>query len=182
MKVTIAKFPKFSVNAELDEAKKRMTFWLNGNLNEDVSLVDVSKYLFKAKDSFKLLVLNLEKLTYMNSKGLSLWTTFIQHIQPKFDLMYDTLSETFVDRVTAMPQMIGTEGTRVYQFEAPYHCKKCNTTVTQLIEVAKIKPMNSKKIAAPSFNCGTCNTVMSFDDVETIYLHFLDRIQPASKP
>jgi hypothetical protein len=182
MKATIAKFPKFSVDTELDEAKKKLTLWIIGNLNEDISLTDVSKYLFKAKANFKLLVLNLQKLTYMNSKGLTTWTAFIEHIQPKFEMMYDTLSETFVDRATAMPQMIGSEGTRVYQFEAPYHCKKCNKTVIQMIEVANIKPMNTEKISAPPYNCPTCQSVMSFDDVETIYLHFLKRIQPASKP
>lgn len=182
MKATIAKFPKFSVNAELNEAKKKLTLWFIGNMNESVSLVDVSKYLFKAKDSFQILVLNLEKVTYLNSKGITSWHAFINHIQPKFDLMYETLGETFVDRATGMPQMIGAEGTRVYQFEAPYHCKKCNKSNIQLIEVAKIKTNDADKISAPPFNCPTCKSPMTFDDVETSYLHFLKRIQPTTQP
>jgi hypothetical protein len=127
-----------------------------GALNEDAYLNDVIDEVLQMTGSHQSVVLDLSRITSINSCGVRSWLLFIEKIQMIMKCKLGILSNIFVEQANTVSNMIGKPALPIFAFEAPYYCPKCDLQVTKVLESSKIKKEQGQ-FKAPVFPCPKCN-------------------------
>ncbi|MCM2278595.1 MAG: hypothetical protein NDJ89_11025 [Oligoflexia bacterium] len=175
--LVLSKSDRFTAEGSLDAALSRAQITMRGNLDESADLTRVASYLSKLGAGLKSVALDLQGLGVITSAGLRSWITFINALKSaSFEVTFSAVSEVFLERTSAFPQMLDGHGWTVVAFEAPYFCTSCKKRVVHLLNAAEF-PTAPEAPEPPARACADCGKALRFDEVPEDYLGFLTRMR-----
>lgn len=117
------------------------------------------------------LVLDLGKVTFINSLGVRDWIRFLaraSHARTRLELV--RVSEPMVQQFN---MIVATRaGADVRSFFAPFACDACGREESICIEVAP-HLASLRELRPPQIECAECNAPMAFNDFPERYFSFL---------
>ena len=117
-----------------------------------------------------LILLNLEHLKQMNSRGVREWILFVQTLPKSCTVRIEKASIVFMDQFNILPAVVGNA--RIESFFAPYYCSSCEAEVSPLLVVHN--HMRSLELGkAPPLVHNTCGNALEFDASEEIFFGLL---------
>lgn len=145
--------------------EKRLTkLSLSGELTEDTDLNPIVPQLGAQ------VVVDLERVTRINSCGLREWLSFVQTLEAEGkSLVLERCAPAIVAQLNMIANFTGRSG-KVRSIFAPYHCASCGAEHQELIETNAIGRGFSLESGPP---CPSCKATMQFDDLPDTYLLFL---------
>lgn len=124
------------------------------------------------------LVLDLEKVTYMNSVGVKNWIQWTVQIKPTCELKMKNAPLMFVNQASTVRGFLPRHAV-IESFAAPMICPECNTEKSFLMTVNTnykyATPAEPSKMEAPNVKCPKCNADMETDFLIKKTATFLDR-------
>lgn len=147
-----------------------------GVIDEDVNFSVVLDTLSKLQPLVKVLQLDMSAVARMNSCGVREWILMMERIPAAIALEFVNVNELFVEQANMIPGMFGRKGSvKVLNFQAPYHCGKCDSDSVLLVEPKDVK-FEGEHPVAPSFHCKGCGGNLDFDWIEEEYFGFINRL------
>ncbi|MCM2324129.1 MAG: hypothetical protein NDJ90_12790 [Oligoflexia bacterium] len=179
--LVLSKSDRFTAEGMLDPALSRVELTLRGNLDETADLARVSTYLSKLGEGLKAVTLDLRGLVVITSAGLRSWITFINALKSaSFDVTFSAVSEVFLERTSAFPQMLDGHAWTVVAFEAPYYCLACKKRVVHILKTEEF-PVTPEAPEPPARACTDCGKALRFDEVPEDYLGFITRMRSSDR-
>lgn len=147
-----------------------------GIIDEDVNFSIVLDTISKMQPLVKLLQLDMSQVSRMNSCGVREWILMMERMPAVIPVAFVNANELFVEQANMIPGMFGRKGmVKVLNFQAPYHCSKCDSDETLQMEPKDVKFDGDQPIA-PAFNCKGCGGKLDFDWIEEEYFGFITRL------
>ncbi len=147
---------------EIVEGAGRTRVVLKGDITEATSFEDLLPVMVGRVD------FDLSQVSYINSLGVREWIHFLKRASIH-GYEFHACSIAFVLQASLVPDVLG-RGT-VASFFAPYHCEDCEHSEERLLQSATV--MAAEDIAAPSYQCPSCDGELELDDIPERYLAFL---------
>lgn len=110
------------------------------------------------------LVLDLSRVTRINSAGSHAWMRFVEGLTKGARLVLVGCPPAFVYLVTVVADFLG--GAEVESVLVPYLCSECSRPVDRLVKLSEI---SAGALSAPD-PCPTCGRPMRLDALEEHYL------------
>lgn len=124
------------------------------------------------------LVMDMEKVTYMNSIGVKHWIVWTSQIGPKTQFILRNVPLMIVNQAGAVSGFLPLH-CQIESFIAPYVCPKCGTESTTLMKLNQhyryANAKDPRHIEYPKLTCRKCQTEMEPDFHESKAATFLDR-------
>lgn len=139
---------------------------LSGPIDESSDLAS-----FATKISGQL-VIDLEKVSFVNSMGVRRWTEMLALLQERHVAV--TLTRCSEAMLMQMNINVAVKGfSRVDSFFAPYSCPKCGLAESVCVEVLP-NLQALRRLEVPPFECPACGAGCEFSEIPSRYLLFLD--------
>lgn len=146
-------------------------FYLEGAIGEGASVFqhDIR--------GVKQILMDMEKVTYINSVGVKAWIQWTGRIPPDCQFSLRRLPLVMINQASTVVGFMPPQA-RIESFFAPFVCPKCNTETTVLLSKGKeydyAEGGSEKKINIPEVPCPKCNTIMESDFTPAKTFTFLD--------
>lgn len=137
---------------------------MEGTIDEDTLLDDVFT------DAQPNIVINLSKITHINSCGIRTWVNTIEKLTETHNVTFIDCSITMVRQFNMISNFGGTG--IIQSFKIPYYCNECDKEYDFSMETEEYCRTHPD-FTAPEYTCPECNAVLEFDDLEDKYFHFL---------
>ena len=157
----------------------KKTFRIENSWEGDVQVLQVVGDLTEHSESeldrvkqaatAKKIVIDLSKLTTMNSYGIALWCRFLQTIASNRDVSLIHCPRIFVDAANMVNAV--TQGASIRSFMVPFYCKSCDMTKDCFVN--NISQMSHLSKASMHLSCDKCKKEMTPDCELDDYLTFL---------
>jgi anti-anti-sigma regulatory factor len=168
--IIVAKTESFRIEIDANRVTGETVIRPVGRVSEDVGFDSALKAVVGVAP--KQVMLDLSKVTGINSSGVRSWIQFVAKLQAKVDCQFIGMSDIFVEQANMIPNMLGQPHTLVLAFNAPYSCPNCNAEFVEVLKPRDVKVAGGKFVA-PSFKCQNCSNPLEFDAVEAEYFSFL---------
>jgi anti-anti-sigma regulatory factor len=138
---------------------------MHGQLDERADLESFAKQLADA------VVLDLERITFINSIGVREWIRMLRALEMrKVRVVLRRCSEALVLQMNMILEM--QTGTTVESFFAPYLCEDCGHESSRCLDVRE-HAAGLRRMQLPPQPCGECGSMMQFSEIPARYLLFL---------
>ncbi len=139
---------------------------LSGPIDESA---DLSSFAAKMRGQ---VVIDLEKVSFVNSMGVRRWTEMLAVLQERRVAV--TLTRCSEAMLMQMNINVAVKGfSRVDSFFAPYTCPECGLAESVCLEVLP-NLQALRRLEVPPFQCPACGTDCEFSEIPARYLLFLD--------
>lgn len=126
------------------------------------------------------IVLDLEKVTYINSIGVKNWILWTVRVPPKAEFILKNVPLVIVNQASMVVGFIPDNGV-IESFSAPYVCPSCNTEKMVSLRRGEhyqyATNTSSRMLNLPALKCPKCGAEMEPDFIEMKTCAFLDRKQ-----
>jgi anti-anti-sigma regulatory factor len=150
-------------SAHVDKHNSSLTINLVGSLTAEDQLPDIS--LLQTKE----LLIDVSKLTYMNSGGVDKWLKWIKAIKtrlPDVKWVFTNVSSSFVRQASVISGFI-PEGSYLVRFNISYYCAHCDKlneiSFDRGTDISHFSQIQSKEFRWPTVTCSQCQNVMEVD-------------------
>lgn len=152
---------------ETKEARRKiLTF--PGSVDEDT---DFTKIDTKSLDE---LVVDLERLSVINSCGTRNWVKWISGIPAKTTVVFVNCSRIFIDQANMFEGFL-PKNSVIKSFFVPYFCESCKNSMNVLTPV-KNEPKKTIGKIPKAQPCKSCGEQAELDVIESHYFRFLERL------
>jgi anti-anti-sigma regulatory factor len=156
--------PNLSVTVE-DQARAQVLV-LRGQIDDDADLVSLEGSLHRP------VVVDLEAVDFINSLGVRAWVVFLEGLRARgVAVALRRVSEAMIDQMNMI--MEARCHATIDSFYAPYACPACGLETRGLLEVGVYAPA-LRRHAPPRLPCPSCGGDMTFDDIPSRSLLFLE--------
>ncbi|WP_413560380.1 hypothetical protein [Bdellovibrio sp. HCB209] len=137
--------------------------FLEGPISEKTALYD-----YNIKNATEL-ILNLEKVTFINSIGVKNWINWTLKIPSQATITLIKCPFVIVNQVNIVHGFLPNRA-RVQSFFAPFICESCSTEKIELLEQNKHYTYadfaNPATVTLPELTCPKCSEIMAPDFME----------------
>ncbi len=137
-------------------------------------MVETARYGDLDLAGVRVLDIDFDGVTLINSKGIKLWREFMQTLPQGLRITYTRVALKVVNQLNLFPTFNGGKSVDVLSFYAPYFCEKCDRTVAVLLAAGQ-HFASGKPVEPPALTCETCKSDLEFDGVAQKYFLFLRR-------
>jgi hypothetical protein len=139
--------------------------------------VDESFFVPALDDAtFKLLVLDLEKVDLINSRGIIRWARWLNPLSQLKKIAIRHCPKMIVDQMNSiqgfLPKTIAIES-----FFVPYFCESCDASFKALFTQGKEFKLSASGpvIVERMRPCPSCKKMLDIDAIDSVYFSFLKR-------
>lgn len=147
-------------------------FEVDGSIGEGSTLFNQD-----CKDATRI-VINGEKMTYINSIGVKNWILWNMRLPGTAEFVLTHAPLVMINQASTVVGFMPPKG-RVESFNAPYVCPKCNAEQMLLLSEGKhyvyAAGGQASQLNLPEVPCPKCKTTMEPDFLEAKAFAFLDR-------
>lgn len=170
---TIARSARSWIEVTPIPSSQERIFKFVGEIDEESNFEDAWAYVAQCGNELRGLVLDLEKVTRINSAGVQGWITFLQRAQARLKCRFATISEVVALQGASVRSVLGRPGTPLEAFHVAYACQSCPNTDSERLIVEEL-------IAWPGFSppvrpCTQCSGTRVFDDSAEEFEQLLKR-------
>lgn len=124
------------------------------------------------------IVINCEKMTYINSVGVKNWILWTVRVPKGCPFILVNAPLVMINQVSTVMGFMPPSGV-VESFQAPFVCTDCGSETTVLLTRGRdfeyASGSHSRKVKFPTAVCGKCRSEMEPDFLESKVFSFLDK-------
>lgn len=142
-------------------------FTFDGVLDERCELPDVSEFKFTGR-----VLLNLEKLSMINSLGCRKWVQWLNTIKAPKGIGLEKCSIPVVNQINILDGFLPPH-VAVHSIFVPYFCDSCGKESLSLLDTSHSYSATSVETIADEAPCPACPGQMELDVLKKRYFGFL---------
>jgi hypothetical protein len=145
---------------------------LSRSINEDFADIATNDF-----DGYKLIIVDFDKVTMINSAGIREWILFIKSLSGK-KITYRNCRKIIVDQMNYINDFLNKH-IRVENIYVPYYCSNCDIEEMKLFDLKEI--VIEERISLLDVICPSCKQSMEFDELEGQYFSFISKLKIKKK-